>query len=80
MPRKAKAVQLTGTQTDALLALDNATRRDVLQRLLSHATDTPQVGGTLAELLAADRPAVEAAIAKAILVNDRGAQADDGEA
>jgi hypothetical protein len=80
MPRKAKAVQLTGTQTDALLAFDNATRRDVLQRLLSRATDTEQVGSTLAELLAADRPAVEAAIAEAIRANDQGAQADDGEA
>jgi hypothetical protein len=79
MPRKAKAVQLPGTQIDALLALDNATRRAALQRLLLGATDTEQVGGTLAELLDADRPAVEAAIAAAIRANDQGVQADDGE-
>ena len=80
MPRKAKAVQLPGTQIDALLAHDNATRRAALQRLLLGATDIEQVGGTLAELLAADRPAVEAAIAAAIRANDQGVQADDGEA
>ena len=89
MPRKTKAVRLTGTQIDALLAVDEATMRAALQRLRLRTTDTDteQVGSAIVELLIADRPSVESALAAARVpdlveaLQSRAVQGDDdGEA
>jgi len=86
MPRKTKAVRLTGTQIDALLAVDEATMRAALQRLRLRTTDTDteQVGSAIVELLIADRPAVESALAAARVpdlvaeLQSRAVQGSDG--
>jgi hypothetical protein len=96
MARKTDAVRLTGTQIDALLAVDEATIRAALQRLRLRlrATDTDpdQIGAAIVELLIADSPAVvdreslESALMAARVpalvaeLQSDGVQADDGEA
>jgi len=90
VPRKTNAVRLTGTQIDALLAVDEATMRAALQRLRLRTTDTDteQVGSAIVELLTADRESVESALLaarvpdleQALLNKTAGVQADDGEA
>jgi len=85
VPRKTNAVRLTGAQIDALLAVDEATMRAALQRLRlrTTATDTEQVGSAIVELLIADRPSVEAALAAARVpdleqaLQSRAVQGDD---
>jgi hypothetical protein len=79
-------VRLTGTQIDALLAVDEATMRAALQRLRLRTTDTDteQVGSAIVELLIADRPAVESALAAARVpdlvaeLQSRAVQGSDG--
>jgi len=86
MPRKTKAVRLTGTQIDALLAVDEATMRAALQRLRLRTTDTDteQVGSAIVELLTADRESVESALMTARVpdlvaeLQSRAVQGSDG--
>lgn len=86
MPRKTNAVRLTGTQIDALLAVDEATMRAALQRLRLRTTDTDteQVASAIVELLIADRPAVESALMAARVpdlvaeLQSRAVQGSDG--
>jgi len=86
MPRKTKAVRLTGTQIDALLAVDEATMRAALQRLRLRTTDTDteQVGSAIVELLTADRESVESALMAARVpdlvaeLQSRAVQGSDG--
>ena len=89
MPRKTNAVRLTGTQIDALLAVDEATMRAALQRLRLRTTDTDteQVGSAIVDLLTADRESVESALLAARVpdlvaeLQSRAVQGDDdGEA
>ena len=88
MARKTNAVRLTGTQIDALLAVDEATMRAALQRLRLRTTDTDteQVGGAIVELLTADRESVESALMAARVpdlvaeLQSRAVQGDDGSA
>jgi len=86
MARLTKAVRLTGTQIDALLAVDEATMRAALQRLRLRTTDTDteQVGSAIVELLTADRESVESALMAARVpdlvqeLQSRAVQGDDG--
>jgi hypothetical protein len=86
MPRKTTAVRLTGTQIDALLAVDEATMRAALQRLRLRTTDTDteQVGSAIVELLTADRESVESALMAARVpdlvaeLQSRAVQGSDG--
>jgi len=89
VPRKTNAVRLTGTQIDALLAVDEATMRAALQRLRLRTTDTDteQVGSAIVDLLTADRESVESALLAARVpdlvaeLQSRAVQGDDdGEA
>jgi hypothetical protein len=82
-------VRLTGTQIDALLAVDEATMRAALQRLRLRTTDTDteQVGSAIVDLLTADRESVESALLAARVpdlvaeLQSRAVQGDDdGEA
>jgi hypothetical protein len=86
MARLTKAVRLTGTQIDALLAVDEATMRAALQRLRLRTTDTDteQVGSAIVELLTADRESVESALMAARVpdlaqeLQSRAVQGSDG--
>jgi hypothetical protein len=79
-------VRLTGTQIDALLAVDEATMRAALQRLRLRTTDTDteQVGSAIVELLTADRESVESALMAARVpdlvaeLQSRAVQGSDG--
>ena len=89
MPRKTKAVRLTGAQIDALLTMGEPHITAALKRLRLRTTDadTEQVGSAIVELLIADRPSVESALAAARVpdlveaLQSRAVQGDDdGEA
>jgi hypothetical protein len=58
MPRKTKAVRLTGAQIDALLTMGEPHITAALKRLRLRTTDadTEQVGSAIVELLTADLP------------------------
>jgi hypothetical protein len=68
MPRRPKAVALTGAQIDAILELDDAALRDAIDRLKAEAQYAESVLILRAEVR---RLRAEAAA---------GVQADDGEA
>ncbi len=90
MPRKTKAVRLTGAQIDALLTMGEPHITAALKRLRLRTTDadTEQVGSAIVDLLTADRESVESALLaarvpdleQALLNKTAGVQADDGEA
>ena len=89
MARKTNAVRLTGAQIDALLTMGEPHITAALKRLRLRTTDadTEQVGSAIVELLIADRPSVESALAAARVpdlveaLQSRAVQGDDdGEA